>query len=127
MIRKEYKIDNDRTYLMGHSMGGAGALFLGSKHAKEWAAIAPIAPAAFRMNDTRADILKAIKAAGVPLFVTTGDADEAVPVSNTRMWADTMKELKLKGEYKEYPGVTHGPIIEAAMPDIFAFFKAHKK
>jgi poly(3-hydroxybutyrate) depolymerase len=127
MIRKEYKVDNDRTYLMGHSMGGAGALFLGSKHAKEWAAIAPIAPAAFRMNDTRADILKTIKAAGVPLFVTTGDADEAVPVSNTRLWADTMKELKLKGDYKEYPGVTHGPIIEAAMPDIFAFFKAHTK
>jgi predicted peptidase len=127
MIRKEYKIDNDRTYLMGHSMGGAGALFLGSKYAKEWAAIAPIAPAAFRMNDTRADILKTIKAAGVPLFVTTGDADEAVPVANTRLWAGTMKELKLKGDYKEYPGVTHGPIIEAAMPDIFGFFKAHKK
>ena len=24
-------------------------------------------------------------------------------------------------EYTEYPGVMHGPIIEAAMPDIFAF------
>jgi dipeptidyl aminopeptidase/acylaminoacyl peptidase len=79
------------------------------------------------MNDTRAEILKAIKDAGVPTFVTTGDADEAVPVANTRLWADTMKELKLKYEYKEYPGVTHGPIIEAAMPDIFAFFNNHKK
>ena len=108
-------------------MGGAGTYSLGSKHAKEWAALAPIAPAAFLMNDTRADILKSIKAAGVPMFVTTGDADEAVPVANTRMWADTMKELKLNHEYKEYPGVTHGPIIEAAMPEIFAFFKAHKK
>jgi hypothetical protein len=29
--------------------------------------------------------------------------------------------------YKEYPGVTHGPIIGAAMPDIFAFFKKHTK
>jgi predicted peptidase len=127
MMRKEFKVDEKRTYLMGHSMGGAGTYFLGSKHAKEWAAIAPIAPAAFLMNDTRAEILKGIKDAGVPMFVTTGDADEAVPVANTRMWAATMKELKLKYEYKEYPGVTHGPIIEAAMPDIFAFFRAHKK
>jgi dipeptidyl aminopeptidase/acylaminoacyl peptidase len=79
------------------------------------------------MNDTRGDILKRIKDSGVPIFVTTGDADELVPVTNTRMWVDTMKELKLKYEYKEYPGVTHGPIIEAAMPDIFAFFNAHKK
>jgi hypothetical protein len=30
-------------------------------------------------------------------------------------------------EYKEYPGVTHGAIIEAAMPDIFAFFVKHTK
>ena len=29
---------------------------------------------------------------------------------------------KMNAEYKEYRGVTHGPIIEAAMPDIFAFF-----
>lgn len=127
MVRKDFKVDDKRTYLMGHSMGGAGALFLGAKHAKEWAAIAPIAPAAFRMNDTRAEILKSIKDANVPLFITTGDADEAVPVANTRMWADTMKELKMKGDYKEYPGITHGPIIEAAMPDIFTFFRTHKK
>lgn len=127
MIRKEFKVDEKRTYLMGHSMGGAGTYFLGSKHAKEWAALAPMAPASFRMNETRAEILKRVKDSGVPMFVTTGDADELVPVTNTRMWVDTMKELKMKYEYKEYPGVTHGPIIEAAMPDIFAFFKAHKK
>jgi hypothetical protein len=30
-------------------------------------------------------------------------------------------------EYKEYPGVTHGPIIEAAMPDIFAFLAKHSQ
>jgi hypothetical protein len=66
-------------------------------------------------------------AAGLMLGLTTGDADEAVPVTNTRMWADTMKELQMDYEYKEYPGVTHGPIIEAAMPDIFAFFARHTK
>jgi predicted peptidase len=108
-------------------MGGAGTLFLGSKHAKEWAAIAPIAPASFRMNNDRVAILQKIKDAKLPIFMTTGDADEAVPVSNTRMWAETMKELKMDHQYKEYPGVTHGPIIEAAMPDIFAFLKAHSK
>jgi predicted peptidase len=127
MMRKEFNIDDSRTYLMGHSMGGAGTYFLGSKHAKEWAALAPIAPAAFLMNDNRAAILQGIKDANVPMLVTTGDADEAVPVTNTRMWVGTMKALGMNHEYKEYPGVTHGPIIEAAMPDIFAFFKAHPK
>jgi len=34
MMKKEFNVDENRTYLMGHSMGGAGALFLGSKHAR---------------------------------------------------------------------------------------------
>jgi predicted esterase len=127
MMRKEFNVDENRTYLMGHSMGGAGTFFLGSKHAKEWTALAPIAPAAFSMAANRGAILQAIKDAGVPIFVTTGDADEMVPVAGTRGWVDTMKELNMNHEYKEYPGVTHGPIIEAAMPDIFAYFARHTK
>jgi predicted alpha/beta superfamily hydrolase len=43
------------------------------------------------------------------------------------MWVDTMKELQLNYEYKEHPGVTHGPIIAASMPDIYAFFAKHSK
>ena len=31
LIRKEFKVDDDRTYLMGHSMGGAGTLVLGDQ------------------------------------------------------------------------------------------------
>jgi hypothetical protein len=50
-----------------------------------------------------------------------------VPVTNTQMSVETMKELGLNHEYEEYPGVTHGPIIEAAMPDIFAFFAKHTR
>jgi hypothetical protein len=34
-------------------------------------------------------------------------------------WA--VQEMVMKFEYKEYAGVKHGPLIEAAMPDIFAF------
>jgi predicted esterase len=47
MAREEFNIDDQRIYLMGHSMGGAGTLYLGVKHADIWAAIAAIAPAAF--------------------------------------------------------------------------------
>jgi len=92
-----------------------------------WAAIAAEAPAAMGMNNDRTKILQAIKDAGVPLFVTQGDADEAVPIANTRMWVDTMKELKMDYEYKEVPGATHGPIIGIGMPDCFAFFNKHTK
>jgi pimeloyl-ACP methyl ester carboxylesterase len=108
-------------------MGGAGAFFLGSKHAREWAAIAPIAPAAFLMNQNRAAILGAIKEGGVPVIVLQGDADTAVPAANTRQWVDTMKELNMNHKYIEVPGAGHGDIIDKGMPDIFAFFQEHTK
>ena len=56
-----------------------------------------------------------------------GDADEAVPVANVRTWVETMKELQMNYEYKEHPGVTHGPIMAASMDDIYAFFARHTK
>lgn len=126
-IRREFNIDERRIYLMGHSMGGAGTYYLGAKYGNEWAAIAPIAPAAMGMTNDRTRVLQAIKDARVPMLVSMGDADEAVPVANVRLWVDTMKELQMNFEYKEHPGVTHGPIMAAAMPDIYAFFAKHSK
>jgi predicted peptidase len=125
MMKKEFNVDERRTYLMGHSMGGAGTLFLGAKHPAEWAAIAAMAPASFRMNDTRSAVLQKIKDGAVPVIVTHGDADTVVPVTNTQMWIATMKDLQLNYQYKEIPGADHGTVIEQGMPDIFAFFKDH--
>ena len=122
MVRKEFNIDNNRIYLMGHSMGGAGTLHLGVKHSSIWAALAPIAPAAFQLNP---DSLKEIPKMSI-IFVH-GDADELVPVDISRQWAAKAKELGMTYEYNEIPGVTHGPIIEDALPSIYAFFAKHSK
>src|SRR5262249_52460670 len=75
MVRKEFNVDADRIYLTGHSMGGAGTYFLGSKHPDIWAAIAPVAPAAFGMIANRVDYLQPLKKAGVPIMVVHGDMD----------------------------------------------------
>jgi poly(3-hydroxybutyrate) depolymerase len=127
MARKEFNVDPRRIYLTGHSMGGAGTLFLGAKHAELWAAIAPVAPASFMMNDTRAQILGKIRDAGVPVLLLTGDADEVVPPANTRLWAQTLKELDMEHAYIEQPGVTHGPVITTSQKEVFAFFARHAR
>jgi predicted esterase len=127
IARHEFNIDPRRTYLMGHSMGGAGALFLGQKYADQWAAIAAIAPAAFLMQPTQKDILAPIKAAGLPLMITQGDKDPVVPPTATRTWAAAMAELGVTHEYIEMPGRDHGTIIADGMPDLFRFFAAHPR
>jgi predicted peptidase len=125
MVRKEFKIDDKRIYIMGHSMGGAGALYLGSKYPKMFAAVAAEAPAAFWQ--TRKETLQPMKDAKVPVMIVHGDIDEVVPVTNTLAWVDAMKELKMKYEFIEQPGITHGPVIESGLKPIYEFFAKHKK
>lgn len=125
MARHEFNVDPNRTYIMGHSMGGAGALFLGQKYASQWAAVAAIAPAAFMMQPREREILAGMQQAHVPVMITQGDKDTVVPPTNTRTWAAAMDELKMPHEYIEKPGLDHGTIIGDSMPDIFRFFAAH--
>ncbi len=125
MVRKEFKIDDKRIYIMGHSMGGAGALYLGSKYPKMFAAVAAEAPAAFWQ--TRKETLQPMKDAKVPVMIVHGDIDEVVPVNNSHAWVDAMKELKMNYEFVEQPGITHGPVIESGLKPIYEFFAKHKK
>ncbi len=127
LMRKEFNVDNDRTYLLGHSMGGAGTLFLGGKYASNWAALAGIAPAAFRMLKDRKEYLGKINNANIPIMIIQGDKDTAVPVAYTRQWIDTMKEIGMTHKYIEIPGGDHGTVIGDGMPDIFKFFAEHPK
>ena len=124
LMRKEFTIDEKRTYLMGHSMGGAGALFLGPKHVDQWAAVASMAPAAFLMNP---DSLAPVKDK-MPLLLAHGDADTVVSIDVGRRWAKAATDLKMKDfKYMELPGADHGTVITQSIPSIFAFFKEHTR
>jgi poly(3-hydroxybutyrate) depolymerase len=127
IAQAQFTIDPNRIYLMGHSMGGAGTIFLGQKHSEIWAAAAAIAPAAFMMQPGEATLLEHFKDAKLPLMITQGDADDLVPPAGTRTWAAAMDRLGMEHAYIEKPGLDHGTIIPASMDDIFRFFEAHKR
>jgi predicted esterase len=126
MIKKEFNIDENRTYLMGHSMGGAGTIYLGVKYASNWAAIGAEAPATAPagINPTNYSLAPA---KNVPMIIVQGDWDELVPVVGTRLWIDQMKELKMDYQYVEVACGTHGSVLTTGAPDIFAFFAKHSK
>lgn len=121
IVRKDYSIDPDRVYLLGHSMGGGGAFHLGIKYPDVWAALAPIAPAVSR---PAADVEK-IK--HIPVILVQGDKDELVRVERVRPWAEQMKKLGMTHEYIEVAGGDHVSIAGKHLPDIFAFFDKHKR
>ena len=126
MIRKEFNVDENRTYLMGHSMGGAGSIYLGVKYASIWAAVGAEAPATSPAGLTP-ETYSLEPAKKIPMIVVQGDMDTLVPVAGTRLWIEKMKDLKMTYQYVEVPGGDHGSVLTTGAPDIFAFFATHTK
>jgi len=123
LVRKEFKVDDHRTYLMGHSMGGAGTLYLAIKYPQRWAAAAALAPAAFTVD--REGLGKIPK---MPIMLVHGDMDTVVPVTVGRAWAEAMKSVPMKTyQYIEVPGGDHGTVIGSHQAEIFAFFAKHSR
>ena len=96
LTRTQFKIDPERIYLFGHSMGGGGAMHLAMTYPELWAAIAVVAPAAYGNRDRLVATAKEI-----PTFVVQGDSDRLVSVRETRKWVDKMKALEMKHRYVE--------------------------
>jgi poly(3-hydroxybutyrate) depolymerase len=126
MIRKEFNVDENRTYIMGHSMGGAGAIYLGVKHASIWAGIGAIAPA-HSPAGIFASNYDLTPAKHIPMIIVQGDMDPLVPVAGVRQWVDKFKELNITHQYIEMPGGDHGTVLTTGVPDVFAFFAKHSK
>jgi predicted esterase len=117
LVRKEFNIDDNRIFLMGHSMGGAGSMYIGEKYAPIWAAVACLA--GFGSPDPKG------KLKDTPLYFTAGSQDTLG--ASGRTTAEQLKAAGLDVQWKEMPGLDHGGIIAGAMSDVFNFFNEHPK
>lgn len=122
IMKKEYTVDPDRVYLMGHSMGGGGTMHIGIKHADEWAALGPIAPAIFGHKPAELEKIK-----GLPIVMVQGAKDPLVRPETVRPWADQMKKLEMTYEYIEIADGDHGSVVAQNVPKIFDFFDKHTR
>jgi predicted esterase len=101
-VKRRFRIDEDRIYLTGLSMGGGGTLWLGLSRPDVWTAVAPVCPA-----PPFGTIPLAPNALNLPVYFFQGDADPVVVPEGTREWVKRLRDLGTSVEYKEYPGVQH--------------------
>jgi predicted peptidase len=114
--QQEFHGDARRTYLTGLSMGGYGTWYLAGKFPGRFAALVPICGGVIRPKelggtpissaDPYEDAAKKI-GSDTPVWIFHGDADDTVPVTESRKMAAAMKALGGEGHYTEYPGVGH--------------------
>jgi S-formylglutathione hydrolase FrmB len=121
LTRQNFKIDSDRIYLFGHSMGGGGSMHLAAEYPNIWASIAVVAPALY------GNASRLAPAKDIPAYVVQGDQDRLVSVRATRLWVERMKQLKMKHEYVEVKNGGHVFLAWQHFDGIFEFFANNPK
>ena len=91
--------DGERVYLVGQSMGGFGVWDFVTRWRELVAAAVPICGGG--------DVETMRKIADLPVWIFHGDADEVVPVGNSRRLFAELQRLGSPARYTEYPGVGH--------------------
>jgi predicted peptidase len=120
IVQREYNIDSNRTYLMGHSMGGAGTWHLGQKYAERWAAIAPMSGTGLFSTVDASVMLD------LPVLVSVG-GEETGQLEPSRTTVAEISAVGGTAVYLELGGEGHVPMIRPAMPQVLAFFAQHAK
>jgi poly(3-hydroxybutyrate) depolymerase len=118
-VRQQYRIDENRIYLMGHSMGGIGTWKIASKYPDIWAAIGPISGSGVPAT------LERIR--HIPEVVVHGDDDATVNVAGSRTMVAKMKDLGTEVKYIEVPGGSHSGVVAPNLAAVIDFFDAHRK
>jgi predicted peptidase len=111
--RREYNVDPTRLVLTGLSQGGHAAWVLAAHHPELWAAVVPVCgyAAAPRGGEGASHSSAAELAARVremPVWAFHGEADDVVPVRETRAMIAALEAAGAHPRGTVYPGVGHG-------------------
>ncbi len=98
-VMKEYRVDQDRVYLTGLSMGGYGTWALAAAHPERFAAIAPICGG----GNTK----DAPKLARLPIWVFHGGKDNTVPLKRSEEMVEAIKAAGGNPKFTVYPEAGH--------------------
>ncbi|HEX9973469.1 MAG TPA: prolyl oligopeptidase family serine peptidase, partial [bacterium] len=142
-VKRLYHIDENRIYLTGGSMGGAGTWNIGLSYPDQFAAIAPIMgptefafwnnPSVENLSPVRKFILEqrsalsiAENALNLPMFCNHGILDDIVPIEQSRKMVKRFSDLGYEITYVEHPEAAHGgfkPEMDYEIHDWFENFQ----
>ena len=119
-IKAGYRVDSDRIYVTGLSMGGYGTWHLAAAMPGQFAAIAPICGGG---NPRDAE-----KLAGLPIWAFHGAKDRVVPLAQSQQMVDAVKAQRGDVKFTVYPDAGHDSWSTTyANPDLNRWFLGHKR
>ncbi|GAA4442901.1 hypothetical protein GCM10023091_30500 [Ravibacter arvi] len=99
-VAGKFRIDKDRIYLTGVSMGGGGVFDVAKQHPGTFAALAPLCAWA-------SDTFQLCKLKDVPVWTFHGTEDHVVPVAETDQKVKVLKDCGGQVKYTRLKGEGH--------------------
>jgi predicted peptidase len=121
-IEENYKVDKNRVYVTGLSMGGFGTWALAAYQPERFAAMVPICGGG--------DAVRARFAARVPAWVFHGAKDSVVPIERSETMVEALKKARGDGDVKftVYPEAGHDSWTETyANPELYEWLLQQKR
>jgi predicted peptidase len=123
-----HKIDTNRIYLTGLSMGGFGAWSLALENPERFAAVAPICGGGNPRYPMSYDASRKAALKSLPFWVFHGDKDTAVTIDESQRMVDALKNLGCDVKFTVYPGVAHDSWTQTyANPQLYEWFLQHQR
>ena len=115
-----HRVDPERVYLTGLSMGGFGTWSLAAAHPERFAAIAPICGGG---DAKQARLLK-----DLPIWVFHGAKDPTVPVARSEEMVKAIQDVGGDPKFTVYPEARHDSWTETYdNPELYTWFLAHTR
>jgi predicted peptidase len=119
-VVEKYKVDQDRIYVTGLSMGGSGAWALAIRQPDRFAAVVPICGGG--------DSARAKRIAHLPVWVFHGGRDPTVPLQESQKMVDALKKNGSDVQFTIYAEAKHDSWTEAYnTPELYAWLLQQKR
>lgn len=119
-VQADHRVDTDRVYCTGLSMGGYGTWRLACEYPSRFAAIAPVC------GGGRPFLAKAMK--DIPAWVFHGAKDPVVPLSESEKMVDALKRAGGTVEFTIYPDALHDSWTETYdNPALYDWLLKHRR
>ncbi len=128
-ITSTYRVDTNRIYLTGLSMGGYGTWKLGLLYPERFAAMAPICGGGEILNVLLANRTKADAVKSMGIWAFHGGQDPVVPVEESERMIQALKRIGCKDvKLTVYPEAKHDSWTETYNnPEFYDWLLAHSR
>jgi predicted peptidase len=119
-VIRDYRIDQQRIYVTGHSMGGRGALYFAYRLPSRFAAVlalSPYSPVSAWGN----------KLAQIPLWLFQGSADTLAPITETKELVGAIQSAGGHPRFNSLEGRDHFILDVYDRPDVYQWLLQQKR